>query len=175
MLASLMYLLDQDHPDWRRQGRGNRTLAVHAILTAALGASRRFALQFDRALLEESLGRDAVKKLMPRLDDVSRTPDHLYEIYEDALSSEQRGILRRALSPAITDPKTGLLPLTAIRSARGRDENGATVLRIGDSGGVIFFSLSPTEHARLLAEYELARIPPTVVEPIAIDVEALEP
>lgn len=116
-----------------------------------------------------------MRALMPRLPVSPTAPAHLYEIHEDELSSEQRTILRRALSPAITDPKTGALPLHAIRSARARGEDGETRLRIGDSGGEIFFALSADEHAALLAEYELSRIPHSIVEPTHVDVEALEP
>ncbi len=170
-----MHLLDQDHPDFKRLGRGNRTLAVHAILKATLERSTRFALQFDRARLASALGHDALSVLVPSLAERSAAPDHLYDLFAGELHAEQRRILRRALSPAITDPRTGQLPLAAIRSARGRDERGRTVLRVGDGGGTILFSLPDEALAALVAEYELARIPPTVLRAIDVDVEGLEP
>jgi hypothetical protein len=167
-------LLDQDHPDFRRQGRGNRTLAVHAILRATLEHAARFAVQMDRARLREALGAADFDALFPGLD-ASTTPPQLYDRYEGPLSGEQRRTLRRALSPAIVDPRTGLLPLTAIRSARARDADGRTLLRIGDGGGVILFALPERASRELLAELDAAKIPTGVLTGVSIDVEALEP
>ena len=150
-----------------------RNFAVAELLKRAAQYCHSFRLQFDGPRLTRVLGRNRMDVLMPKFR-LGGGSQHRYDIYGDTVDKPKIEILQQILSlvPGGDFPER---PLNYIKSVRFLDENGATVLRGGDHNAEILFRLPANEKTSLLEAYRAYGIPDSVIEPVDVDEERLEP
>jgi hypothetical protein len=164
--------LNQEHAAFRALSASTRTIAIIELLDRAIGCSSTFKLQFDRSGLRRVIGVDDLRCLMPGFPLTDTNDTTLYDFYEGAIDVRTPKLLKQILSPEVRGHE---LALNYVKSARLRDGDGHTILRIADRGAYLFFSLPEATDASLLAAYSAHQVPRAVIEEVDLDVEGLEP
>jgi hypothetical protein len=159
--------LNQDDPVFRRHDQ-RRALAAGELIARALRLGHRVRLEADGQRLARLIGDQAMSQLGTRRDVAAP-----YDIYETTLDDEKRMLFARLL--ALVPQGEAERPLNYIRSVRILDAQGRTLLRGGDHNTFILFALPDDERQALLDRYRDQQIPDSVIEPVEIDMEQLQP
>lgn len=151
------------------------TLAITELLKRALALSCSFRLEFDGARLDAVIGKERMKKLVPKyISGEGKRAAHRYDVESGNIDDENAQLLTLVLSPTVPAGMSER-PLNYIQSVRLLDKVGATIFRGGDHNDAILFRLPDSARAGLLNEYRKHGIPEKVIEQVDVDVESLEP
>jgi hypothetical protein len=168
-----MDYLNQDDAILRRSEE-KRIFAVAELLKVSLECSHSYRMQFDGMRLSHVIGREKMDNLASGVLIEEKHVGHQYDVHADIIDSSKLGILRDILNPTVSKGYAER-PLNYIKSVRCLNDEGRTILRLGDHGNTILFMLPENVRASLLNTFRDHGIPETVVQQVDVDVEGLEP
>jgi hypothetical protein len=166
-----MEYLDRDREVFRASSERLRQ-AERAVLREGLQAATTYRIEFDadrlRALLGDELYGRLIQGYEPGAGERWR-----YDVHDAALDDERRALLLEVLAPEEPGPYAAAPDY--IRSIRLLDGSDRTVLRGGDHMTFLLLDLPAESRRALTASLAAMGLGGDVIEPVSVDVTALEP